>query len=84
MPSLKMHCQDCVEKLGEPFEYVHQWLDELWPTLKLQHRAVRHNDAGVEYVRQTWGERAAEAARLHIQLDEDFEYKDGLWIRKEM
>lgn len=83
MPSLAMHEQDCLEKLGKPFTHVHEWLDELWPILKLEHRKVRHNETGIQYVRTTWGDKAAEAARLHISLDEDWDYVDGLWVRKE-
>jgi hypothetical protein len=84
MPSLEMHCQDCVEKLGEPFTYVHQWLDQLWPVLGPKHRAVRHNDTGVDYIRLKWGDRAAQAAVLHIKLDEDFVYQNGIWVRAKM
>lgn len=30
MPKFEVHCADCVRELGEPFEEVHKWLDELF------------------------------------------------------
>lgn len=85
MASLEEHCYDCVQELGEPFTQVHLWLDELFPSLGAQHRAVRHNDEGVEYVRQRWGTRAAAAARIHIAKDEGRPHKlvGRIWIPEE-
>jgi hypothetical protein len=70
MPKFEVHCQDCVRELGEPFEKVHQWLDELFAYCGADHRDIRHNNLGIEKVRQMWGDRAAEAARIHIVADE--------------
>ena len=65
------HCEDCVRKLGKPYEEVHRWLDELacnhnW---SLDHRDHRHNLEGINEVRNRWGEEAARAAVLHILAD---------------
>ncbi len=81
MATHQQHCQDCIDQLGNPYKQVHLWLDELQPTLGPQHRAVRHNNKGIAYVRKQWGEQAAQAARIHIERDEGgFIMKDGLWI----
>lgn len=69
MPSYEVHCADCVRELGEDFGYVHKWLDELFPEMGPSHRDVRHHKAGVEEVRQKWGDRAARAAEIHIIAD---------------
>jgi len=63
------HCADCVAALGEPFEQVHRWLDELFATYGLDHRPERHHVGGVEEVRKRWGDRAAQAAEIHIRRD---------------
>ena len=72
MASIKEHCQDCKEKLGESFKEVHYWLDEYariyWP--KMMHRVHRHHAEGIEEVRLMWGDEAAKAAELHIIKDE--------------
>lgn len=64
----KDHSRISQEKLGEPFEVVHRWLDEFaksyWPSKF--HRAHRHHMDGVEEVRKKWGDKAAESAKLHI------------------
>lgn len=67
----KEHCKECKEKLGNDWAVVHKWLDEFapqyWPSQA--HRAIRHHKEGVEEVRRLWGDRAAEAAELHIIAD---------------
>jgi DNA-binding GntR family transcriptional regulator len=50
---------------------VHLWLDEMagkapWG---MWHRRVRHHAAGIEEVRHRWGDKAAAAARQHIEAD---------------
>jgi hypothetical protein len=35
----------------------------------MRHRKLRHRLAGIEQVRQRWGDKAAQAARLHIVAD---------------
>lgn len=70
MPKFEVHCQDCIIELGEPFKQVHSWLDELFEYCGADHRGIRHNNLGVEKVRQMWGDRAARAAEIHIIADE--------------
>lgn len=70
MPPFEVHCADCIRELGEPFEEVHQWLDELFSMVGSDHRDVRHNEKGVEKVRKMFGDRAAQAAEIHIMKDE--------------
>lgn len=80
MATYNEHCQECIEKLGQPFGPVHKWLDELQPTLGPQHRAIRHNEKGIMKVRRLFGDEAAKAARLHIERDEGgFEKEGPLW-----
>ena len=69
MARLGVHCRDCKLELGEEFEHVHRWLDELFRLKGPAHRKFRHNVDGVEQVRARWGDRAARAAELHILLD---------------
>lgn len=79
------HCMSCRRRFGEDFDYVHLWLDEFYGTkeYKTRHRKVRHHKAGIEEVRKKWGDRAAEAAKLHIIDDikwgEDLR-ADEYWI----
>ena len=70
MSHFKKHCQDCVDQLGEPFEEVHRWLDELFAYLGADHREVRHNVKGVEKARKLFGDEGAKAAEIHILEDE--------------
>ena len=69
MASFEEHCADCRRELGEDFEQVHIWLDELFKVLGPKHRSARHHTGGVEQVRKIWGDRAAKAAEIHIRRD---------------
>ena len=71
MSSFNQHCDECREKLGNGFEYVHKWLDEFFAKMNwdVKHRDIRHHEVGIEEVRKMWGDNAAEAARLHILAD---------------
>ena len=40
MASLEEHCADCHRELGEDFEQVHIWLDELFKVLRLRARNI--------------------------------------------
>ena len=79
------HCLHCRKRFGEDFDYVHRWLDEFYGSdqYKTKHRKLRHHKKGIEEVRQRWGDRAAEAAKLHIiddlQAIED-KKADESWI----
>jgi len=70
MPKFEIHCQDCVRELGEPFEQVHRWLDELFQYVGSDHRDIRHNVLGVNKIKEMYGEKAAKAAEIHIMADE--------------
>ncbi len=71
MPSLEEHSRQTQIAFGATYEHVHCWLDELAgkPPHGMRHRQFRHHAAGVEEVRRRWGNTAAEAARLHIEMD---------------
>ena len=70
MASRKVHCGDCIKKLGRPFNEVHAWLDGLVPKYGIpRHRIFRHNMEGIEQIKEMWGDTAAEAARIHILRD---------------
>lgn len=71
MPSFEEHCGRCEEIMGEPFPKVHLWLDEFFlkPPWGTRHRHLRHHRKGIEEVRRMWGDRAAQAAEIHIRQD---------------
>jgi hypothetical protein len=69
MPKFEKHCQDCIQKYGESFAVVHIWLDEFFEEKGPKHRDIRHHEGGVEEIRKKWGDKAAEAAILHIKAD---------------
>ncbi len=67
----KDHIQQSIETFGRPFAEVHQWLDAFAgsKSFGMRHRKKRHHMAGIEEVRELWGDEAAEAARQHIIAD---------------
>jgi len=70
MAKFEEHCEDCVKELGEPFKEVHSWLDELASPLGgCSHRRERHHLEGIEKIRSMWGDKAAEAGKIHILKD---------------
>jgi hypothetical protein len=69
MPSFETHCEECRRKLGDDFPDVNRWMDELFKVHGPRHRFLRHHLAGIEAVRGRWGDRAAEAALLHVKAD---------------
>lgn len=79
MSKIETHCKDCLEKLGETFEYVHKWLDEYFMSAKYKthHRKLRHHKEGIEEVRKIWGDKAAKAAEIHIKRDLKEDGYDG-------
>lgn len=70
---LSDHIAECMKKLGNPYEEVHKWLDRFaWMadgSFDPNHREYLHNEDGIETIRAKWGDKAAEAARLHIISD---------------
>lgn len=71
MMTHRRHCDECREKLGYSFYNVHRYLDRYAKlTYPLDvHRLYCHHVGGVEEVRSRWGDKAAEAAELHILAD---------------
>lgn len=65
------HCRRVKKRLGEDFAHVHRWLDEFYGhwRYKTKHRKLRHHWGGIEEVRRMWGDRAAQAAAIHILDD---------------
>lgn len=65
------HCAESKFLSGEPFDYVHRWLDEFAgkPPYGMRHRKLRHHMQGIMEVEKMWGPKAAEAARRHIISD---------------
>jgi hypothetical protein len=71
MSYLAEHEKECVEILGEPFTEVHKFLDQYAFTYQygMRHRHKLHHLQGIEEVRSLYGDKAAEAAKLHILAD---------------
>ena len=73
MASKAEHCRECMEKLGNPYEEVHAWLDGLASPkrgyLNINHRRYRHHLEALEEVRKLFGEDAVKAAEMHIITD---------------
>jgi hypothetical protein len=69
MSDLATHCKETLEKLGQDFKEVHEWLDAFFPQMGPSHRKMRHHREGIEEVRALWGDAAAQAAELHIKAD---------------
>jgi len=65
------HCQECRDRLGDPFTEVHRWLDEFAGSEKygMRHRKVRHHEEGIKRAIELFGEEAGLAARIHIIAD---------------
>ena len=72
MATRKIHCEDCMEKLGKDWNEVHAWLDGLScidGQLNINHRRWRHHDEALEEIREMWGDEAVEAAKIHLIRD---------------
>jgi len=69
MASLEQHQRDTLKWLGANFTEVHKWLDEFFPTDGANHRKFRHHEEGVREAGRLFGQRAVDAARIHILRD---------------
>lgn len=69
MAKFEDHCHDCERLLGERFENVNRWLDELFAKYGARHRRHRHCWTGVREARRLFGEAGAKAAIVHIVRD---------------
>ena len=74
MAGIDQHCKDCINLLGEHFNDVHMWLDEIAGILPIglfydYHRSFRHNSYGLAVVRSLFGPAAYVAAKIHLVRD---------------
>jgi hypothetical protein len=71
MAAFEHHCEQSRAAFGQPFEEVHQWLDEFAGSLEygFRHRRKRHHEDGIRQVITLFGAEAGKAARLHIITD---------------
>jgi hypothetical protein len=81
MSTFEKHCQQALAQFGKPYEEVHRWLDEFAgkPGYGMRHRRVRHHLAGIEQVRNIFGDEAVSAARQHIITD----LKEEGWVESD-
>lgn len=70
------HCEQSIEYFGEPFQGVHQWLDEFSGKTTFRHRRLRHHEQGIQEIIKMFGEKAGRVARLHIISDLK---EEGYW-----
>ena len=69
MPRFEDHCRDCERILGQRFEHVNRWMDELFAQHGRAHRRFRHCWTGVRKAQEFWGRDGAKAAIVHIVRD---------------
>lgn len=69
MAHFEQHCKDCELILGNRFEHVNRWIDELFATHGPKHRRFRHCWHGVRKAQEVWGRDGAKAAIVHIVRD---------------
>ena len=69
MAAFEEHCRDCERLLGQRFEEVNRWLDQLFVLKGPRHRRFRHHWRGVREVQEKFGPDAAKAAVVHIVRD---------------
>ncbi len=74
---LQEHQKQTVEKLGNPYTLVHLFLDQFFRSYEVRcgwhnvgyHRHVLHHEDGIALIAALFGEKASEAARIHILAD---------------
>lgn len=69
MADLETHCRESMKKLGSDFRKVHEWMDAYFPKMGPSHRKMRHHKEGIEEVRSLLEDKAAQAAKIHIEAD---------------
>lgn len=74
MATIKTHMEDCERILREPFVEVHRWLDYYASIFTIRpylgyHRFFRHNKRGLIYIKNRWGDLAADAGKIHLIRD---------------
>jgi hypothetical protein len=78
------HCADCQRLLGDRYEEVNRWIDELFKLHGADHRRYRHHAGGVRQAQKKFGGEAYKAAIVHIVRDCGFlplarHYQKPLW-----
>ena len=69
MAHFEQHCRDCEAVLGQRYEAVNRWMDELFCKFGADHRSRRHHWRGVQEAKDLFGEEGAKAAVVHIVRD---------------
>ena len=69
MPSFKQHCKDCEIILGNRYEEVNLWIDDLQKIYGYEHRKFRHTLEGIEQIGKMFGSSGVLAAEVHILRD---------------
>ena len=73
MAAFEDHCRECKQKLGDRYEEVNRRIDQFahYPDMEFlsRHRQFLHHEEGIEYFRMSLGEKAGEAAKLHVLRD---------------
>jgi hypothetical protein len=81
MSTFEKHCEESLRLFGNPYDEVHNWLDEFQgtPEYKMRHRRKRHHEAGIRQAIELFGEEAGKVARQHIISD----LKEEGWTEKD-
>lgn len=74
MAMRKTHNEDCLRLLGNTYDDVHAFLDQMAavfppPVFFDYHRSFLHNHYGARLVREMWGLEAFRAAQIHLMRD---------------
>ena len=71
MSTFEAHCQESIDRFGQPFAEVHRWLDAFSGTKPygMRHRRVRHHEAGIREAVRLFGADAGPVAHQHIISD---------------
>jgi hypothetical protein len=79
----KEHCARTKEALGSDWAELHRWFDQYAEEYCGWHRVILHHGLGIERAVEVFGERAREAARMHVRDDFDGRipdsYRDMPW-----
>lgn len=63
------HGKICLEKFGDKFTLVHEYLDQYFAEFGPAHRGLLHHQQGVELIVEKFGEVCRRAAEQHIKDD---------------
>lgn len=71
MTTFQQQFSEAAQTFSNSYAEVHPWLDEFAgkPPYGMRHCKKRRHLAGIEELRNLWGNEAAEAARQHIVTD---------------